>query len=195
MPDGGFDAVVADPPWNVGKRYGAHDDGMPPGDYAEWLRVRLVECARVSRGAVVLLPGRRHIRAVPSWLSAAGLTRSATLWWRTGSTFPDPDLAVEWQPVVCARRHGGRGAGGRLVLGARHRDDFDDAERHPCPKPIALMRWIVERACPAARTVLDPFAGTGACLRAIVDSGRAAVGVELDERYCAIARRRLVAAP
>jgi site-specific DNA-methyltransferase (adenine-specific) len=29
MPDGSVDAVVTDPPWNLGKSYGAHDDSLP----------------------------------------------------------------------------------------------------------------------------------------------------------------------
>jgi len=61
---------------------------------------------------------------------------------------------------------------------------------HPTQKPVELMRWCLGLA-PAARTVLDPFMGTGTTLRAAKDCGRAAIGIEIEERYCEVAAQRL----
>ena len=68
-----------------------------------------------------------------------------------------------------------------------NREAFD----HPCPKPISWMKWAVERASRQGETIIDPFMGSGTTLRAAKDLGRRAIGIEIEERYCEIAAKRL----
>ena len=71
---------------------------------------------------------------------------------------------------------------------ATERGDFF----HPTQKPIALMKWCIGLAgFPKKGTILDPFMGSGTTLLAARDMGRKAIGIELEEKYCEIAVKRL----
>ena len=62
---------------------------------------------------------------------------------------------------------------------------------HPTQKPVALMRWIVDRWTEPGDLVLDPYMGSGPVAQACHELGRRYIGVELVEDYCAIAVKRL----
>lgn len=62
---------------------------------------------------------------------------------------------------------------------------------HPCPKPTDAWRKLMLIGSTDGETVLDPFMGSGTTLRAAKDLGRKAIGIDIEERWCEIAARRL----
>jgi len=67
----------------------------------------------------------------------------------------------------------------------------DELTPHPTQKPLALLAQLMERV--KGDTVLDPFCGSGTTLIAALETGRKAIGIEIDERWVEVARRRLEA--
>ena len=67
----------------------------------------------------------------------------------------------------------------------------EDARYHPTQKPLGVMLRLIDGYSEAGQLVLDPFIGSGTTLRAAKDLGRRAIGIEIEERYCEIAAKRL----
>ncbi len=62
--------------------------------------------------------------------------------------------------------------------------------QHPTQKPESLMHWCLS-FFPKARMICDPYMGSGTTLRVAKDRGCRAIGIELEERYCEIAAKRM----
>lgn len=62
---------------------------------------------------------------------------------------------------------------------------------HPTQKPVDILKPLIEYSCQSDGVVLDPFMGSGSTLRAAKDLGRKAIGIEIEEKYCEIAVKRL----
>lgn len=75
--------------------------------------------------------------------------------------------------------------------GFRRASENDAPLRHPTQKPVALMRWCLGLPGVPVGAVLDPYVGVGGVLLAARELGRPAIGIEIEERYCEIAARRL----
>ncbi len=57
--------------------------------------------------------------------------------------------------------------------------------KHPCEKPAALLEHIINASSRSGHTVADFFMGSGSTVKAAIQLGRKAIGVELEtDRFC-----------
>lgn len=71
--------------------------------------------------------------------------------------------------------------------------DYDKPQRnelHPTMKPVGLFRYLIENSSAKGDVVLDSFGGSGTTLLAAEETGRRALLMELDPKYCDVIVRR-----
>lgn len=64
IPDDSIDMTFADPPFNLGKRYGSYNDRQKAQEYLEWSKKWLHELVRVTKPA-----GATFVHNIPKWLT------------------------------------------------------------------------------------------------------------------------------
>ena len=191
-------AVITDPPYTER----THSNARTPeragvSTFAaisdDDLRAILSDCGRVTKGWVVASLDYRHAVEFEGNPPAHLKAQRLGVWVKTN---PTPQLSGDrpaqgWESIAYMHRddrrsvwHGG-GRHGNFI------SPIPPPEGHPTAKPLPMVRQWVQWFTSPGDVVLDPFVGSGTTLRAALDEGRRAIGVELDERYCEIAARRI----
>jgi site-specific DNA-methyltransferase (adenine-specific) len=174
--------------------YLSHSDDMPHAEYVEWQQDLLTTLwgTLTDDGAIYynhkprvggervrlpldLVPDELPIRQVVIWDRGSGFNRQFTYY------VP----SQEWVLLIA-----------KPAFRTNTRTVFDiwrippnaDAQ-HPASFPLSLALRAIGTT--DAELVLDPFMGSGTTLRAAKDLGRKAIGIEIEERYCEIAAKRL----
>lgn len=177
-------AVVSDPPygmkWN-GKVTRGKSDLKRKGTKTSGFDVKIInddvpfDPKPFLRFEEVVLWGFHHF--------ANNLPKGSVLVWIKryddgfGSFLSDADLA--WMK-------GGHGVYCKRDLTLNGESRF---RLHPTQKPLGIMKWCVEKT--KGETIFDPFMGSGTTLVAAKELGRKAIGIEIEEKYCEIAAKRL----
>lgn len=181
-----FDAVVTDPPYNVGKDYGTHNDSMTETDYAAWCSSIVALCLDVAEKQFWVAPRYK----LPLWLSL----------------LPDSHLIVIRRGAMGPFR-GGWSDQFEIALATGRPDKcmpdlWDDirlkgegyffrenAYGHPGYTPYPIMERAVSLFAPSS--LIDPFMGTGTSGEAAIKAGRQYTGIEIHEPYFDIAVERI----
>jgi len=124
------------------------------------------------------------------------------IFWTPGALFPLAyDACHVWDKKVGTNTQfemiyiRGRQAGHKIlrhyIINSTVAESFtgDVYTGHPSQKPIRLISELIMEF--AADSILDPFMGSGTTLRAAKDLGRKAIGIEIEEKYCEIAAKRM----
>ncbi len=170
------DLVLTDPPYGVGASSGT-------GKYGR-LRASLSRHPEWDSLAVDL----SHLPEVPTCIWGGNYFKLRPsrmfLLWDKGAGFAGRDFA-ECEQAWCSW-DGNAKIFRRDPLASR---DYI-GKQHPTEKPIPLMEWCL-RQFPCGGMAVDPYSGGGSTLIAAKRAGLPAIGIEIEERYCEIAAKRL----
>ena len=176
------DLVLTDPPYGVGVPYESFDDTT---ENVRMLIQSTIAPLRNIADRVALSCGQDNIWEYPQsdwilcWINKAGAHQN-----RWGFSCWTPILVYGKDPF----RKIGKGARPDII----EHQETSEKNGHPCPKPIRFWTKLMVRCQPEnTGIILDPFMGSGTTLRAAKDLGRKAIGIEIEEKYCEIAARRM----
>lgn len=184
------DLCLTDPPYGLGdgkasgkNNYSTYDDTLENliALAAEWVPI-----ARAQSKAVVFSPGvtRQWIYPEPNWVIC---------WFYGGGQLRSSWGFNCWQPFLCY------GKDPSLANGKGARPDAIDMNvpanakdiDHPCPKPVKLWEWFLDRLTFSPNAVLyEPFNGSGTTLIAAERKGLSVAAIELDTKYVDVAIKR-----
>jgi hypothetical protein len=178
LPGLAFDSVVSDPPYGVLSQSGSaatrRSGGNKDGGVMAWdiaPEGELLDQFSANKRPVMLWGGC-HLALPPTY--------GYLVWDKQIDGLNFGEVEFCWTNLRFAPR----------VF--RHRAvGVDGGKVHPTQKPVALMRWCLGFLPKASGVILDPFMGSGSTLVAAKREGHRAIGVEIEERYCEIAAKRL----
>jgi len=191
------DVLVTDPPYGIAGALSASYKGKKPAAGFTPVHDRAVtwDATLEARDAAIALWGDKPaaVFASPKRMDAPPFPpRQVPLIWDKGQLVGMGDLTFPWRVNYELIYIRGAFAGPRTsttVLRYNLSNKAAAREGHPTPKPVGLMAELIIKAPPGI--IADPFAGSGSTLVAAKQLSRKAIGIELDERYCEIAARRL----
>ncbi len=198
---GPVDHVITDPPYNVrATDIDLEGRSAMRRDFGEWDE-KWSPCESLAQWHGVMRKGGSVLafcsdRLISEYRTAMFKPRGTLVWLKDNpppSPRPGYVQATEW--IVWLQKEGERAvwnADGYTpnvlrypVCGGNERGE------HPTQKPLSLLRELVLRHTDSGETILDPFMGSGTTLRAAKDLGRKAIGIELEEKWCEVAAKRL----
>ena len=218
LPDKSINLVVTDPPYNLGKNYGATNDRMNFDEYMTFSRSWLNEAKRVltDDGSIYIFMGMRFISYLyiileqelgmffNSWITwhytqGSGKTRGYSprhddilFFTKDRDNFTFNLDAVRVPQKYYRSRNNMKGANPGNVWEFSHIHYCNSSRmNHPTQKPEALFLRMILASSNEGDTVLDPFCGSGTSLRVCQQSARNAIGIDINPDYTAMTLERL----
>lgn len=184
------DGLVTDPPYGIDWARATWTDKSE--DYPALMGWLVAESRRVIAGWCFVFQAMLNVGHFHEWFPEGFRIFAAC---KNFAQVRPTGVWHSWDPVVFWNSGPNSGPNSGHVNRDYHVGNvagvFRERMDHPSPRPLDTMRHIVQLAAPVGGTVLDPFAGSGTTLRAAKDTGRRAIGIEIEERYCEFAVRRL----
>ena len=189
FPDRRFDLVLTDPPYGIDIIGGSKSFGSIGGSnivrvnryapvFGDDEKPDLTECFRLSTNQIIFGGNYLDLPISKGWIVWDKKCRND---W--DDNFSDGELAwTSFDKVLKVYRC--------LYMGLLHPHQLEK-RCHPTQKPLELISWILRNYSTAGDSILDPFLGSGTTCVAAKILGRKSIGIEISEKYCEIAKKRL----
>lgn len=180
-------AVITDPPWKL-----LSDKQIVIGNDRAvelWSEIAPELAARADR-VIVWLPCTADPR---EWLSPLPMPFLRSLMIRRAIPGYYGRVLLDVEQVF-ALGTWPRPRKGRIVIPGGMEITYVSTDRvngHPAPRSAIVARWLTKFWSDEGDVILDPFGGSGTTARAAKDLGRKAILIEIEERYCEIAAKRM----
>ena len=193
IPDKSIDLVLTDPPYGINIIGGSKSFGSIGGSKLvnvnkykpiinDDIKINLSDIFRVSKNQVIFGGNYFNLPISKGWI--VWDKKKKNEW---NDNFSDGELA--WtsfnRPLKIFRY---------LYMGCLQ-EGKREKRIHPTQKPVELIKWILKNYSKENDLILDPFLGSGTTAVACRELNRRYIGIEISEKYCEIARRRIKAIP
>ena len=179
------DLVLTDPPFGIGIEYGKFIDTK---ENVESLINSVLPFLKIKSKIILIACGilSLWLYPVPDWV---------LMHFNPGAESSGKWGFATWMPILVYGKCPYLSAGkGRKPDGFAMRPQSVKKLKHPCPKNIGPWMWLINRATTCnLKIVLDPFIGSGTTAVACERMKRRWIGIEIEEKYCAIAVKRIEA--
>ncbi len=179
--------VVTDPPYGIGLDYGDTVDDWRP-DWHYWEMIHRLTPRHTSLHMTV---SNRHL---PYWISeveGGGWEYIHTsVYWNEGRAGGNwnGQFAYAWEPMLHFKKPGYPFKLGKRMLTDVFKHDGSRTTDHPAERDISAWKTFMDHL--PEGMILDPFLGSGTTLRAALDLGRPAIGIERELTWCRDAAAR-----
>ena len=209
------DLVLTDPPYGISMVGIAHEgptgkgtrnfDFFPNDSAAESCSLALEVASMTDAllgdaGSGYMWCGHRQFAELTVARELAGWKTRFLVWVKSCPAPPPPgsgwpsgaELCVYWFRPGRRWMHDGKTAPrSNVIVADSYRFGQPGKVNHPTQKPPAVIAPLVRASSSPSDMILDPFMGSGTTLVAAKQLGRRAIGIEIEERYCEIAAKRL----
>jgi len=183
------DAVITDPPYNVAKLgtrnmvYENTQMQISNDDYIKFCLDWLQRCKEITN-RIIFTSGNKNLFNYPR-------PDCIAIWYKPGSKNVNMMGGIsDWEPILIYGKPPNRL--GRDVFECQSMNLIKSVQtQHPCPKPPPLWLKLIAFATKENETILDPFLGSGTTAVCAKKLGRKCIGIEISEKYCEIAVKRL----
>jgi site-specific DNA-methyltransferase (adenine-specific) len=201
LPDESVDLIITDPPYGI--NYLSRSHSLPltkiANDKASEAYSLLDKVLAIAQRK---LKPDRHIYIFTNWQAFEGMApvvrkyfklKGALAWIKNNRTRGDLKGNYGYQYEMVLYAHKGR----RWLQGKRDSDVLQfkkvptQAMQHPTEKPVALLKYLIEKSTMPGEVVFDPFMGSGSTGEAAQESGRRFLGIEMEPVWFAVAKKRL----